>query len=368
MKAITYIFIQGRKDKFLNKNVDAKEFYYGLDFLAKNNNIQVLEFSDSSNLFSTPLKIIDKLLNKILSIPSYSHKLVSISNLKILLKSDKVILVSESTGFSSLLMLVFLKFRKTQISLFVMGLYSKKLRFPQLIRFHNLMIRFLVLFIDDVLVLGKGEYNKALKFHRSSSKVHYFPFCIDTKFWNPDEKNEISKNTEILFVGNDGNRDYQLLINLAKSMEDYNFRFISENLNLREIELSNVILEKGKWGSSYITDYNLKEFYEKSKMVIVPLKESTQPSGQSVSLQAMSLGIPVIISDTKGFWDKDKFTHKENIFFVNPNSEENWIKTVEHLFHNSELLEKLSNQGKEIVLKEFSLDSFNNQLKDILKI
>ena len=368
MKAITYIFIQGRKDKFLNKNVDAKEFYYGLDFLAKNNNIQVLEFSDSSNLFSTPLKIIDKLFNKILSIPSYSHKLVSISNLKILLKSDKVILVSESTGFSSLLMLVFLKFRKTQVSLFVMGLYSKKLRFPQLIGIHNLLIKILVFFIDDILILGKGEYKKALEFHRSSSKIHYFPFCVDTKFWNAGESKDITKNTEILFVGNDGNRDYQLLINLAKSMENYKFRFISENIHLSKIELSNVILEMGKWGSSYITDYDLKEFYKKSKLVIVPLKESTQPSGQSVSLQAMSLGIPVIISDTKGFWDKNKFTHKENIYFVQPNSEDNWIKSVEHLFNNSELLEKLSNQGKEIVVNEFSLDSFNNQLTDILKI
>ena len=43
------------------------------------------------------------------------------------------------------------------------------------------------------------------------------------------------------------------------------------------------------------------------------MKDSLQPSGQSVTLQSMSLGIPVLISKTVGFWDFSKFRDEENI-------------------------------------------------------
>ena len=36
-------------------------------------------------------------------------------------------------------------------------------------------------------------------------------------------------------------------------------------------------------------------------------KRKFQPSGQSVALQSMSLGIPVMITETKGFWQKEVY-------------------------------------------------------------
>ena len=39
-------------------------------------------------------------------------------------------------------------------------------------------------------------------------------------------------------------------------------------------------------------------------MTIIPLKNSIQPSGQSVALQSMACGTPVVITETFGFWDK----------------------------------------------------------------
>ena len=47
----------------------------------------------------------------------------------------------------------------------------------------------------------------------------------------------------------------------------------------------------------------LKEIYDKSFISLIPLKDSLQPSGQSVALQSMSMMVPVIITKTVGFWD-----------------------------------------------------------------
>ena len=58
----------------------------------------------------------------------------------------------------------------------------------------------------------------------------------------------------------------------------------------------------------------LKKFIEDLDCVY-SFKNSTQPSGQSVSLQCMSVGVPVLISKTDGFWDYDLFKDNKNIFF-----------------------------------------------------
>ena len=370
MKKICYVFIRGRKEKYLANSYEAKEFYYGLHHLeeASDTTVEIIEFSNSDNFFSLILRFIDKVFSKFFSIPAYSHRVVSIKNLKTLLKSDKVVLVSESTGYSALLMLIFLKFTKIQVTLFVMGLYSKKLRFSSLKKIHNLLIKLLVFFIDDVLILGQGEYRKALNLHKNISKIHYFPFCVDTKFWSMPKSKNILKNSEILFIGNDGNRDFELVVNIAEKMKHFKFRFISENETITKVRLPNVIVEKGKWGSTEITDEDLKEYYLQSRMVILPLKDSTQPSGQSVSLQAMSLGVPVLISDTDGFWDRDKFIHNDNIYLVKPNGVTNWIESIEEMYNNRELMSNLSINGKNIIDKEFSLKNFHSQLVSILNI
>ena len=370
VKKICYIFIQGRKNKILSNEVEAKEFYYGLNYLQelKDIKINIIEFSNTNNWFSSILKTLDKVISKLISIPFYSHKLVSAKNLKTLLKSDKVVLISESTGYSALPMLFFLKFRKTQVILFVMGLYSKKLRYKWARKFHNFFIKILISFIDDVLILGKGEYEKAVDFHKKTSKIHYFPFCVDTNFWKLPQPLNIEQNSEILFVGNDGNRDYEMLLDIAKDLKQYNFRFISENSIIDKVRLPNDAVEKGKWGSSEITDLDLRNIYQQSKLVILPLKESTQPSGQSVSLQAMSLGVPVLISETGGFWDKERFLHKESIYFVNPNETIDWTTAINNLYDNTELLLRLSKNGQKLIDQEFSLKNFNTQLLSILNI
>ena len=54
--------------------------------------------------------------------------------------------------------------------MFVMGLYSKKLRFKYFKSVHDFLIKLLVSQVDFVHFLGKGEFNKACKTHPKLSK------------------------------------------------------------------------------------------------------------------------------------------------------------------------------------------------------
>ena len=131
------------------------------------------------------------------------------------------------------------------------------------------------------------------------------------------------------------------------------------------MNLPNVKVIFGKWGSSEITDSDIKEYYENSKICIIPLKESTQPSGQSVALQSLSVGVPVIISKTEGFWDHENFFDGKNITFCE-NKLEIWIKKIEELYSDNRLLNNLSNNGKSVVLKNYNLDLLKKRLMEYI--
>ena len=106
------------------------------------------------------------------------------------------------------------------------------------------------------------------------------------------------------------------LLSLQIISKNINFTVISKQISMADFTGENVRFISGSWGNQKITDSELREIYCKSKLVIIPLVESYQPSGQSVTLQAMASKTPVLISSTKGFWDKENFTDYENIFLI----------------------------------------------------
>ena len=65
-----------------------------------------------------------------------------------------------------------------------------------------------------------------------------------------------------------------------------------------------------------IDDLELRNIYQNAKLTIIPLKDSLQPSGQSVALQSIACGTPVIITHTSGFWDKKTLKIKKIYFLL----------------------------------------------------
>ena len=369
MKNVTYIYAGNRKVKFLNDDYQAKDFFYGLFAFDRDKyNIKIIEMEDHTGFLNNFLSVIDKIFQKIFNLPFYFSKLTTAQNFKILRNSKNVILVNESVGCSALLLLIVLKFfGNINSSLFVMGLYSKKLRYEKLRKLHNLIIKFSILFIDNVFFLGKGELDKAKKIHKNSSKLIYFPFCIDTKFWYRDiEYMEKKSSNDIIFVGNDGNRDIKTLINIAKKTPELDYIFVSDNELLKNLQIANVKIYNGSWANSLLTDLELKALYEESKLTILPLNNSTQPSGQSVTLQSMAVGTPVMITKTDGFWDIENFIDNKDLFFVSDNDVDLWIEKIRTVLSNNKLMSYVSLNAKEKTLNNYNLDNFYEKLfKDI---
>ena len=79
----------------------------------------------------------------------------------------------------------------------------------------------------------------------------------------------------------------------------------------------------------------------------------------------MSLGIPVMITETKGFWQKDIFLDEENIFFVNDFDHKNWVNKINKVFNDDLQIKKISKNAKSTVLENYKLEvlyKFINQI------
>ena len=88
------------------------------------------------------------------------------------------------------------------------------------------------------------------------------------------EKDNIEKKYDLIFVGNDGNRDFKFLIELVIDLDKYKFLIISNNQYLKNYfdknKLKNVEFRVGSLASSSISDLKLKKLYNSSKISIVP--------------------------------------------------------------------------------------------------
>lgn len=371
MTNVTYIFSQGRKKTLQNDQIQAREFFYGVDYVKKSGyNTNIIEFNEVNSFTFKFFNLFDKFMNKVLSLPFYTASITSYKNLKLIFNSEKLFLVNESTGCSSIFIIFIVKniLRKNiEITLFVMGLYSKKLKYVKLKFLHNFVIKLLTFNIDNILFLGKAEYEKAKSLHKKyDNRLKFLPFCVDTDFWTTENNNISEQNNNIIFVGNDGNRDYKLVLDLAEHFKNLKFTIVSSNQIFNDITLPNVDYYKGFWGKSNISDLDLKELYSSAKVSIIPLIETSQPSGQSVALQSMSLGVPVVISKTSGFWDYEHFVDERNILFVNNHSKEYWIKRINEIFLDTELLKNISINAKNTIKEFYNLNVLYSEIRKIL--
>ena len=358
----TFVFGFGRKEKLTSNDFQAKEFFYGYEYFTKKNNTLIIEMEHFEHKGNKFLSFFDRVIRKLTELPIYTKDILSLKNFLILKKTDKLILTTELLGLSLLPLILLTKlFRNIDIYVIVMGLFGRNPSNKLILLFQRTTIGLLSKVVTNYIFIGKGEFLEAQRQNRKiKSKFVYMPFSVDTNFWSPPKNHDLKDNNEILFVGNDGKRDYKLLLKIAETLEDFNFTIITNQI--KNCDLENVNLIQGNWGKGILTDQQMKNFYQNSLITIIPIRETFQPSGQSVALQSIACGTPVLISQTSGFWDKDLFKDGDNIFFVKENNTNSWEVEINKLYKNKSALENCSLNGIKTVKEHLDLTKFSQNL------
>ncbi len=370
MKDIDYCFVyfNGRQEKLYGEKLRAKEFFYGYHHvLSKGFNTKILEFENGlpSNYFLFKFfKILQKLILKLFKFQYDFAGIIKPINWKVLKNSKNIILTNNRIAHSLLPFLLYSKITNNSVNLVViaMGLFNSSSDKKFILRIHKTLHKFMIRNVDKLIFIGEPEFQHALiEFPKYKQKLEFIPFGVDIDFWKSTENNFYKKDY-ILFIGNDSNRDYEFLKLLINNIKNKDFIIVSENKDLQNISNNNVKVLKGSWNKDIIEDVFLRDLYSNAKLTIVPLKESLQPSGQSVSLQSMSTQTPVIITKTKGFWKNVDFKHLDNIYFTKTNNIDEWSAAINLIYDNNKIAEQLSKNAKKLVDEKFSLENYNKKL------
>ena len=104
MNRITYIFTNSRGNRIDDNNY-ADEFFYGYRYLKNKHKTNIIEFKSVGKYLST----IEHFISKLFSLPLYIFSINNKQNRKILRETDELFLVSESTAFAVLPLLILYK-------------------------------------------------------------------------------------------------------------------------------------------------------------------------------------------------------------------------------------------------------------------
>lgn len=144
-------------------------------------------------------------------------------------------------------------------------------------------------------------------------------FGVDDAFWIPPAIGSVRSG--VLSVGNDGRRDHDLMLTVAVLMPHEEFHIVTR----REAPVKlpgNVRWDCLSGHGKQVLIEELLPLYQKASCVVVPLKESPQPSGQSVAMQAMMCGAPVVMTRTQGWWGGDVLCDGRELSLVTPQNPE----------------------------------------------
>ena len=336
-----------------------KEFYYGTSELKKIFNIEFVNSRASpSTVFLKLLLFFEKIYNRFTNFGIYKTRILQ--NLKHISRSDMII--SFNDAYSINLGLFYpKKFNQKTIGVF-QGLSDFENRIPFFfVSYFNKLLKKSLNSLDHCLFLGEADLkNIKKKFNLTNNKISQFIFGIDEKFWTPN--NNIKETIDILCVGSDLNRDYKILKHISSSIK---IKLIT-SLKIDLKKFKNIEQVTGNFHDSKITDEQLRKYYQSSKIVLIPTKNVFQPSGQSVALQAMSCGKTVLMSKTKGIFNKKKLKNMKNIVFFEVGSSHSMNKKITLLLNDKSLRKNIGKLARNTVIKNFTVNHMSYCLKKII--
>jgi hypothetical protein len=217
----------------------------------------------------------------------------------------------------------------------------------------NALIRRSLAGLDHVFFFGPADREAAIaRYSLSPERTSVISFGVDTEFWRPMP--EVVQEDFVVAVGQDPNRDYDVL---AAAPGQHPTRIISRRKVAVPAGAHHIQVSTGDFfGADSMSDEDLRRLYNTALAVIVPLKDVNQPTGYSVTLQAMSCGRPVILSSIKGLWTRTLLKDGVNCLLVPPGDAAALGAAIGRVRSDPALAAQLGRAARETALNHFGLD------------
>lgn len=210
---------------------------------------------------------------------------------------------------------------------------------------------------SHLVVLGEGDRRGLENCFRGRKlpPVTDCQFGVDVNFWCPAPD---TPRAGVLSVGSDAMRDFETLM---AAVREWPLRIVTR-----------LGLDRSLAGPQTTIDGNvdyreLRRLYQSAACVVVPVKDQDRDSGHSVVLQAMACGRPVVLSETRGLWDRKIFAHGDTLYLVPPGDPAAMRRQVHHVLTHRDEAEAVGRRARAAVEAKYTSRHFGAALASIAR-
>jgi glycosyltransferase involved in cell wall biosynthesis len=189
--------------------------------------------------------------------------------------------------------------------------------------------------------------------------VVFVPFGVDVDVFRPVEA---EPDADVLSVGVDPRRDFELLVAIAERNPELSFRIVAGAGRARSLgELpANVALE---------TDIPLEQVRSRlagARCVALPVRDNSYSGATTTLLQAMAMARPVIVSRTAAIAAGYELADGVNCRLVEPGDEQGFERALLETLTGAAAARSLGSRARQTVERSFSWQRFTDALWEVL--
>jgi glycosyltransferase involved in cell wall biosynthesis len=193
-----------------------------------------------------------------------------------------------------------------------------------------------------------------------SPDVRFVPFGVDVAAFSPDHPG--TPEMDVVSVGADPRRDFELLTRIAARHPEVNVRIIATAERARSLHPppSNVTLE------SDVSLERVRDRLAEARVVALPVQPNSYSGATTVLLQAMAMAKPVVVSRTEAIADGYALEDGVNCRLVEPGDADAFERTLLETVTGADAAVSLGIRARETVERNFSWERYTDTLWEIL--
>lgn len=190
--------------------------------------------------------------------------------------------------------------------------------------------------------------------------VVFVPFGVDVDGFQPAP--DVEQDTDVLSIGVDPRRDFELLLAVATRHPELSFRIVASANRARSLGArpANVALE---------TDIPLEQVrdrFARSRVVALPVRDNSYSGATTTLLQAMAMGKPVVVSRTAAIADGYELEDGVNCRLVPPGDQQAFERALIETLTDAAAAASLGSRARQTVERSFSWERFTDALWQVL--
>jgi glycosyltransferase involved in cell wall biosynthesis len=215
--------------------------------------------------------------------------------------------------------------------------------------------------LHTIVAYGAGEVDTLREWLGDGGpQVVFVPFGVDTDYFRPDPATP--SDVDVVSVGADPRRDYELLLALATRRPEWSFLVIASRDQAAALDgaPANVRVEHD------VTFDVVRDRLRSARVVALPVRDNTYSGATTVLLQAMASGKPVVVSRTAAIARGYQLEDGSNCVLVPPGDQTALEKSIDALLGDEERTRAIGAGARETVEQHLTWRRYADAIRDLL--